>query len=277
MIIDTPRVVTASAPAPVSPPLEWLARIGYASRGLVYILAGLLSLSAALEGGRSAGPKGAFGKIIQVPFGDILLYCLALGLICFAIWRTTQAICDPDRFSRGPSGILRRLIVYGGSAFIHFGLSAVAINVAFVSRPSDEDREARDWTAWLLSQPFGRALTMVVGLGIVIGGLAFVFQALKAEFRKSLMVDEDDKKWIVTLGRIGFVARGIVFVMVGCFLIVAGWFHDPQQATGVAGALKALQNNDFGTPLLAVTATGLFCFGLFELSQAVWRRVPPAV
>jgi hypothetical protein len=269
--------VTASAPAPVSPPLEWLARIGYASRGLVYILAGLLSLSAALEGGRSAGPKGAFGKIIQVPFGDILLYCLALGLICFAIWRTTQAICDPDRFSRGPSGILRRLIVYGGSAFIHFGLSAVAINVAFVSRPSDEDREARDWTAWLLSQPFGRALTMVVGLGIVIGGLAFVFQALKAEFRKSLMVDEDDKKWIVTLGRIGFVARGIVFVMVGCFLIIAGWFHDPQQATGVAGALKALQNNDFGTPLLAVTAAGLFCFGLFELSQAVWRRVPPAV
>jgi hypothetical protein len=92
------------------------------------------------------------------------------------------------------------LIVYGGSAFIHFGLAAVAINVVFDSRSADEDREPRDWTAWLLSQPFGRTLTMVVGIGIVIGGLAFVFQAFKAEFRKSLMVDEDDKKWIVTLG-----------------------------------------------------------------------------
>jgi hypothetical protein len=169
----------------------------------------------------------------------------SLGLICFAVWRTTQAIYDPDRFSRGPSGILRRLIVYGGSAFIHFGLAAVAINVVFDSRSADEDREPRDWTAWLLSQPFGRTLTMVVGIGIVIGGLAFVFQAFKAEFRKSLMVDEDDKKWIVTLGRIGFVARGVVFVLVGSFLMIAGWFHDPRQATGIAGALKALQNNDF--------------------------------
>jgi Domain of Unknown Function (DUF1206) len=277
MTIDPPRVVTAFAAAPVSPTIEWLARIGYASRGLVYILAGLFSLSAAIEGGRSAGPKGALANVIQVPFGDILLYCIALGLICFGVWRTTQAIYDPDKFSRGPSSALRRLIVYGGSAFVHFGLAVAAINVAFVSRSADEDREARDWTAWLLSQPFGRALTMVVGLGIVIGGLAFVFQAFKAEFRKNLMVDEDDKEWIVTLGRIGFAARGIVFVMVGCFLIIAGWFHDPRQATGVAGALKALQNSDFGAPLLAATAAGLLCFGLFELGQALWRRIAPAV
>ena len=192
--------MTASVAAPTGQKLEWLARIGYASRALVYILAGLLSLSAALEGGRSAGPKGAFGKVIQVPFGDILLYCIALGLICFAVWRTTQAIYDPDRFNRGPSSALRRLIVYGGSAFIHFGLAVAAINVAFVKRSADEDREARDWTAWLLSQPFGRALTMIVGLGIAIAGLAFVFQAFKAEFRKNLMEYKNEKKWIVTLG-----------------------------------------------------------------------------
>jgi len=269
--------VTASVAAPTGQKLEWLARIGYASRALVYILAGLLSLSAALEGGRSAGPKGAFGKVIQVPFGDILLYCIALGLICFAVWRTTQAIYDPDRFNRGPSSALRRLIVYGGSAFIHFGLAVAAINVAFVKRSADEDREARDWTAWLLSQPFGRALTMIVGLGIAIAGLAFVFQAFKAEFRKNLMEYKNEKKWILTLGRIGFAARGVVFILVGCFLIIAGWFHDPRQATGVAGALKAMQNSDFGAPLLAVTAAGLFCFGLFELGQAVWRRIAPAI
>jgi hypothetical protein len=96
MTIDPSRAVRASAPAPVSPTLEWLARIGYASRGLVYILAGLLSLSAALEGGRSAGPKGALGKVIQVPFGDILLYCIALGLTRIAVALATRAPCGDE-------------------------------------------------------------------------------------------------------------------------------------------------------------------------------------
>jgi Domain of Unknown Function (DUF1206) len=56
--------------------------------------------------------------------------------------------------------------VYGGSAAIHLALAAMAINLALVARATDEDRQARDWTVWVLSQPFGRLLTMMLGYSV---------------------------------------------------------------------------------------------------------------
>jgi hypothetical protein len=41
------------------------------------------------------------------------------------------------------------VFVYGGSAAIHLVLAAMAINLAWIARASDEDRQARDWTAWI--------------------------------------------------------------------------------------------------------------------------------
>jgi hypothetical protein len=265
-------VGTSTAP---SPKLDWVARFGYAARGLVYVLAGLFSLSASTgHGGHSVGPKGAFGELLGLPFGGVLIYLLALGLICFAGWRTFQAVYDPDRFTRGPSSIARRFIIYGGSALIHLALAATAINVALVARAGDEERQARDWTAWLLSQPFGQSLTLMAGLGIAAGAVGLVFQAIHPSFEKNLRAGQDQKAWIVLFGRVGFLARAIVLAVVGVFLTVAAWQYDAEQATGFGGALRALQNQPYGSPLLGLTAAGLMCFGAFELGQAARRRMP---
>jgi hypothetical protein len=78
----------------------------------------------------------------------------------------------------------------------------------------------------------------------------------------------------VLLGRVVFAARGVVLVLVGVFLINAAWQYDSNQATGIAGALRALQDTSYGSPLLGITAIGLTCFGLFELGQAARRRLP---
>lgn len=252
--------------------IKWTARIGYAARGLVYLLAGLFSLLAG-TGGDSVGPKGALSKIIWWPFGETLVYAIAAGLVCFAGWRTVQAIYDPDRFASGPSSLLRRVFVYGGSAAIHLGLAATAINLALAARATDEDRQARDWTAWVLGQPFGRLLIMMLGVGIALGGIALGAKAIAGDFRSKLPRREPETGWIVMLGRAGFAARGFVFVLVGAFLSMAAWYYDPQQAVGVAGALRSLQDKPYGAPLLGLAAIGLACFGLFELAQAARRRL----
>jgi Domain of Unknown Function (DUF1206) len=250
------------------------ARIGYAARGLVYLLAGVFSLLAGTgAGGGSVGPRGALSRIIGWPFGETLVYAIAAGLVCFAGWRAIQAIYDPDRFSCGPSSVLRRVFVYGGSAIIHLALAAMAINLALVARATDEDRQARDWTAWILSQPFGRLLAMMLGVGIAIGGVALGAKAIAGDFRSKLPQREPETRWIVVLGRVGFAARGFVFVLVGAFLSMAAWDYDPQQAVGVAGALRSLQDKPYGTLLLGLAAIGLACFGLFELAQAARRRL----
>src|SRR4051812_31516441 len=145
---------------------QWIARFGYVSRGLVYLLAGIFSFSASITGsGESVGPKGALGKAFELPFGSLVVYTLAAGLIFFAGWRAVQGIYDPDRYTCGASSLVRRVFVYGGSSLLHLGLGVMAINIALVARAGDEDRQARDWTAWLLGHSFGRALAMSLGLG----------------------------------------------------------------------------------------------------------------
>jgi hypothetical protein len=42
----------------------------------------------------------------------------------------------------------------------------------------------------------------------------------------------------------------------GTFLAKAAWQYDPDQATGIAGALRALKNTSYGSPLLGIMAIG---------------------
>ena len=262
-------------PASTQTNIQWIARFGYAARGMVYLLAGIFSFSASITGsGESVGPKGALGKTFELPYGGAIVYALAAGLVCFAGWRAVQGIYDPDRFTCGASSLARRVFVYGGSSLLHLGLAVIAINIALAAHASDEDRQARDWTAWLLSHPFGQGLTVMVGLGIAIGGLALAVQAIRRKFGDNVREAHKEKKWIVVFGRAGFAARGVVLVLVGAFLIKAAWQYDPDQATGIAGALQALQGTSYGSPLLGITAIGLACFGIFELGQAARRRLP---
>jgi Domain of Unknown Function (DUF1206) len=103
-------------------------------------------------------------------------------------------------------------------AAIHLGLAAMAINLALAARATDEDRQVRDWTAWVLGQPFGRLLIMMLGVGIALGGIALGAKAIAGDFRSKLPRREPETGWIVMLGRAGFAARGFVFVLVGAFL-----------------------------------------------------------
>jgi Domain of Unknown Function (DUF1206) len=81
------------------------------------------------------------------------------------------------------------------------------------------------------------------------------------------------RRWVVPLGRWGFIARGLVFGIVGVFLVNAAVDANPREARGLGGALRALQAQPFGRVLFAITALGLFAFGIFQLVLAYYRRI----
>jgi len=72
---------------------------------------------------------------------------------------------------------------------------------------------------------------------------------------------------------VGYVARGVVFALIGVFLVRAAWDYDPKEAVGFDGALAKLQQAPYGPLLLGLTAAGLVAFGLFCLVQARYREV----
>jgi len=257
------------------PSIEMLARLGYGARGAVYCLVGGLALLAALgNGGQTGGSRGALQSLLAQPFGKIWLAAIALGLVGFAVWRAAEALTDADH--RGTSWkALGVRAVHLVSAGVYGSLSFFAASLALGRRTTTggEDQAARDWTAWLLGQPFGLWLVGLAGLAVVGAGLAFIARGWRGNVANYLALSPETRRWALPLGRLGFAARGVVFILVGGFLGLAAVHGRSSEARGLGGALQSLQSQPYGWALLAVTAAGLFAFGLFGFVQARYRRI----
>jgi len=59
--------------------------IGFVSKGIIYVVIGVLSLMAALNmGGDSSGTNQALLFLKKQPFGQVLLLLLGVGLLCYS-------------------------------------------------------------------------------------------------------------------------------------------------------------------------------------------------
>ncbi|KQT78422.1 DUF1206 domain-containing protein [Methylobacterium sp. Leaf466] len=257
-----------------APTLEHIARLGYGARGAVYCLVGGLAVLAAVgTGGQTGGSKSALTALLTQPFGRIWLGLVALGLLCFAVWRIVEAATDADRHGRSGKGLaVRAAHVVSGLTNAALALSAgqLALGLALSSR---DNEAAQDWTAWLLGQPFGQWLTGIVGLVVIGIGLGFLRKGWSGDVVKHLALPAGAGSWAVPLGRLGFAARGVVFALIGGFLVLAAVHSRSSEVKGLGESLVFLRSQPFGWVLLGLTAAGLFAFGLFSFVQARYRRI----
>ena len=150
-------------------------------------------------------------------------------------------------------------------------MTAVAILMG-ASGGSSEKEE----TAWVLDWPAGRWIVGAVGAAFLVAAVWNVVRGLTRKFKKQLntaAMSEAELKAASTAGVVGLLARGVVFGLIGIFVLRAAWQYDPQEAIGVDGALRKLAAQDYGDALLFVVAAGLLAFGVFCLFQARYRRV----
>jgi hypothetical protein len=83
-------------------------------------------------------------------------------------------------------------------------------------------------------------------------------------------------RWAVRFGRFGMAARGLVFSLIGSFLIRAALMYDARQAKGLAESLRTLTSRPSPSWLLGIVAMGLVSYGLYELFEARYRRIRAA-
>jgi hypothetical protein len=185
--------------------VERLARFGYAAKGIVYIVVGVLAtMTAAGVGGEATGAHGALRSIARQPYGTIMLGIVAVGLTAYVIWRWVQAITDADDKGTGAKGIALRT-GYAFSGLVYAGLALTAARILFGARDDGRPSAAQSWTARIMALPFGDWLVILAGLAVIGFGLYQCYKGYKAKFRKRLKEDEMSERGIVWATRSGRV------------------------------------------------------------------------
>src|SRR5690606_22834486 len=245
----------------LAPWVERIARAGYAAKGVVYLLIGILAARAAFgdAGGQSTGSSGALRTLLDEPFGKVLIGLIGAGLAAYALWRAFSALVDPEDHGTDAKGIATRAGL-GVSAIVHGGLALEAIRLATGSGGGSGDG-TEHWTSRLLSAPAGPYL--VGPAALILGGYAAaqLYRALALNIAKRLRLgpSADHRRLIERLGRIGLAARGIVFGLMAYFLMRAALTYDASEAGGVEQALEWLEARP--DALFAVVALGLAAYG----------------
>lgn len=80
-------------------------------------------------------------------------------------------------------------------------------------------------------------------------------------------------RWFRILARLGFVARGIIYALIGVFALDLAFGHKQANASQ-SGALQYVAHQPFGQWLLIVIAVGLAAYASWRLMQALLGHGP---
>lgn len=262
--------------AAANPGLEFLERIGYMVRGTLYIGMGVLALRIALArpDGRAVSLTGSLVFLVGNQFGKLLLLVAVVGLAAYSIWGFIRAVFDPLHRGSDPSGLLARL-GFLSSSVTYALIAAFGIRILLGTGPGQTD-STRKWVSSVLAHPEGGWLTILIGLVVLGIGIGQFLEAHRAEFKRDLKGAEMGLKtrtFVTSLGRFGMFARGVIFAIVGWFIILAGRDHDPNEVQGFDGALVYLGSRPLGHLILGLVALGVIALGLYSLACARWVRL----
>ena len=243
--------------------IETWARLGYAARGIVYLLLGWLALSSnkALSTGETVEAAS------ELPGGPLLLIVLALGLFGYGLFKIYSAIVDLDGEGRKPRGLTVRIFrAIGGIGY--WALSAVAAKRLAGGGPSPAQRGGmQQEAAQEVAQAAGGDIILVlVAAGILAVAVAQFVIAARAKFMDQMAGAPHIAR---PAGQIGYGARAFVLAVVGWFVLQTG--IDGERLRNFGDALTMLRE---ASPLMFKgVAAGLVLFAVTSFIMARYRRI----
>ena len=197
------------------------------------------------------------------------------GLAAYSLWGFVRATHDPLRRGDKPPGIVARL-GFAWSGLSYAGLLVFTVQFLLGVNSGNGSDSIEKPIRYLMSQQFGIALTIVVGVVAVLAGLGQFVDAAVASFRRDLnrrKMSKDEVMVADTLGRFGMFSRGVIFTMLGAFIIEAALRHDPGKAQGMGVALQTLAQEPGGHLILFVVSAGFIALALHSFACARWIKM----
>ena len=199
---------------------------------------------------------------------------VAVGLLAYALWKLALSAIGTGPEGGGGDDALERLRNLAGG-IVYCGFFVVAVGVLTGSGSNQSSQPSRT-TAGVFSWPAGRWLVGAAGVVFIVVCGVQIYEALTEKFladNKTERMGSDGRDWFRALGRIGLVARALVFAVVGYFLVRSVIDFNPAQAVSVDGALRKVAHQPYGSWLLALVAVGLIVFAIFSFAEARYRRL----
>lgn len=244
---------------------SWLVRVGYFSRAILYTVVGLIALTSA---GRIAeGTAGIFKAIEEFPAGTAILWIMVFGLFGYALFRFCSPIFDIENEGADAKGWGKR-IGHAGSAIGHLALAWSAFK--FATDNNSGGGGAQEAASGVLGVEFGGILLGLLGLTFFIAAFNQGKKGVTGSFMNRISPQAPD--FTRMIGGAGYVARAVVFVIIGWSLVGAGVMSQgSDQVKTIGDAVASLADDGIWFTLVAI---GLLLFGLFSFILARYRIIP---
>ena len=267
------------------PGIVKVGRAGWAAKGVVYLVAGVLAVMIVLKSfgwsssatTKEASPTGAIKTIGGSTGGAVLLWGLALGMLLYAAWRVVSALMPGGADAKGVVkriGFLLSAVIY--TTFAITAISLARSSSANANANANGNSKVTSLTARIMAHSSGRLVIGVIGAIVIGAGLYRIAKGVKRDVTDELDLSGMSRRrehWTRRLGVVGEVGRGVGIGLIGFFLLRAALTFNAAQATGLDGALRRLAVQSWGALIVAVVGVGFVSYGMFCLESFTHRRL----
>ena len=247
-------------------------RAGLIAYGVVHLLVAWLAVQLALgDKEDQASNSGALHYLAQQPMGKVLVWLIAVGMFLLVIWRLLEAAFGFGDESEDKKRWAKRAFSLG-KAILYGALGWSAVSVASGSGGGGGKGGGTDGTtAKIMQMPGGQIMVGLIGLAILGYGISLIIRGWTEKFREHLDAQGQagqDGSAYVTLGKVGYIAKGVAIGLVGVLFGYAAVTHDPKKSGGLDQALQSVLGYPFGQALLIAIGLGIGAYGLFCFARA---------
>jgi hypothetical protein len=249
---------------------EWTdraVRVGMVAYGIVHLTIAWLAIQLALGNhSGSASRNGALHQLAQQPFGKVVVWVVAIGMVLLVIWKLLEAFVDSQNEDGAKAWLKAAVDV--GKAIVYGTLGVSAFHTATGSKSKSSTTST---TSKLMDQPFGRWLVGIVGLAIIGYGVYLAYRGWSEKFLEHLDAEGrsgDSGKAYKMFGKVGYIAKGVALAVIGGLFVFAAYDHKAKKSGGLDQALHKVLAQPFGPVLLFAIGVGIGCYGLFCFARA---------
>lgn len=254
--------------------LDRIAQAGLVAYGIVHLVLAWTAVQLALGDRGSSGEAsagGALREMAQQPFGAVLIWTVAIGLLLLVAWRVYETVAGHT--DESGSDRTKKRIGSGVKAGIYAVVAFLAFRVATGSGGGGGGGSSSEETitARLMSVPAGQVLVVAIGLVIIGYGVYHAYKGFSSDHAEHLTAEGksgETGRAYLAFGTVGYVAKGVAAGLVGVLFVVAGATHDAEEAAGLDEALRQLLEAPFGPYIVGAVGVGIACYGLFCLARA---------